>query len=255
MLAIALYNTFFFLYRQKRYKIYFITMFYVTSYIVVLARLVLAIITLIVAYNTYLAEGRSKLILISLAIEILATYSKIIMGFFQVAAMVILTLQVKQKWVEKIDTISFWLYFGVTAFNLLIVLGFILFFFFYVRCVQNASGESSSCQGTLDTGVKLNAACFAILSLLLVITVVPLLSSLNTLKKGQMELTQGVKMLSAVFAIFTFCYVTRTFYDIFVPPTLNFPEIFSGICLPILWDFVPIFLMFLYHLQNTRMLE
>ena len=62
-----------------------------------------------------------------------------------------------------------------------------------------------------------------------------------------MKLTMGVKMLSMVFLVFTFCYVTRTLYDWFVTPSANFPNIFSGVSLPILWDFVPIFLMFAYH--------
>ena len=43
LLAMAMYNTYFFLYRQKRYRIYFITVFYVLAYLVLLFRLALAI--------------------------------------------------------------------------------------------------------------------------------------------------------------------------------------------------------------------
>ena len=43
LLGIAIYNTYFFLYRQKRYRIYFITVFYVLAYLVILFRLALAI--------------------------------------------------------------------------------------------------------------------------------------------------------------------------------------------------------------------
>ena len=50
--------------------------------------------------------------------------------------------------------------------------------------------------------------------------------SLRNLQAGRMELTQGVKMLFAVFAIFTFCYITRTIYDFLVKPTIDFPNIF-----------------------------
>ena len=102
LLAIALYNTFFFLYRQKRYKIYFITVFYGTSYIVILVRSVLALIMVIVAsdFASYQADESkaSKMLAIFLTLEIAATYAKIIMGFFQVVAIAILTLQVKQKY-------------------------------------------------------------------------------------------------------------------------------------------------------------
>jgi len=62
-------------------------------------------------------------------------------------------------------------------------------------------------------------------------------------------------MLASVFALFTFCYVTRTLYDIFIAPTLGFAQLFSGVCLPLLWDFVPIFLMFAYHFQNLKILK
>jgi hypothetical protein len=103
--------------------------------------------------------------------------------------------------------------------------------------------------------VILNATCFGVLSFLLVLNVIPLFSALNTLQKGRMELTNGVKMLASVFAIFTFCYVTRTLYDILVAPTLGFWQIFSGVTLPLLWDFVPIFLMFNYHFRNLKILD
>ena len=43
LLAMAIYNTYFFLYRQKRYRIYFITVFYVLAYLVILFRLALSI--------------------------------------------------------------------------------------------------------------------------------------------------------------------------------------------------------------------
>ena len=43
LLAMAIYNTYFFLYRQKRYRIYFITVFYVLAYLVILFRMALSI--------------------------------------------------------------------------------------------------------------------------------------------------------------------------------------------------------------------
>ena len=67
-----------------------------------------------------------------------------------------------------------------------------------------------------------------------------------------MELTKGVKMLFTVFIVFTVCYVTRTIYDLCVDPTLDFANLFSGVVLPILWDWVPILLMFTYHYNNMK---
>ena len=103
------------------------------------------------------------------------------------------------------------------------------------------------CETPLEVGVWLNAANFLILSILLIATVIPLFKALSSLASGQMQLSHGVKMLSAVFGLFTFCYVTRSIYDVTISPTLDFPNLFSGTCLPLLWDFIPILLMFTYH--------
>ena len=62
-------------------------------------------------------------------------------------------------------------------------------------------------------------------------------------------------MLAAVFATFTICYLTRTLYDFFVTPSLEFAKLFSGVNLPIIWDFSPIFMMLVYHYQNLRLLQ
>ena len=51
LLLFAVYNTVFFLCRQKRYKIYFITIFYVLAYIVVTIRFILALMIVIIASN------------------------------------------------------------------------------------------------------------------------------------------------------------------------------------------------------------
>ena len=101
MLAMAVYNTVYFLYKQKRYKIYFICVFYVVAYIVIFSRLTISVILTVFAFNPdkfYTDDGKiekNMTVYILLVIEIIATYSKIIMGFFQVGAIVILTMQVK----------------------------------------------------------------------------------------------------------------------------------------------------------------
>ena len=69
-----------------------------------------------------------------------------------------------------------------------------------------------------------------------------------------MRLSYGIKMLSATFGTFTICYVSRAIYDCTVQPTLDFPNLFSGIAMPLIWDFVPIVMMYIYHFQNMRMM-
>ena len=68
------------------------------------------------------------------------------------------------------------------------------------------------------------------------------------ISKGRMELSKGVKMLAFIFFTFTFCYTTRSLYDIFFDTSLEFSKAFTGVMLPIMWDFLPISLMFLYHI-------
>ena len=179
------------------------------------------------------------------------------MGFFQVGAIIILTLQVKQKYTESMESISFWLYFGITVWSCLIVLGVSIFMVYVAKCVAKDGDVAleSECYNATRVGILLNALCFAVLSLSLIFTMIPLCSSLKTLQSGRMELTKGVMMLFAVFTIFTFCYVTRTLYDIFVDANLDFGNALSGVCLPCLWDGLPIFLMFAYHFQNLRIMQ
>ncbi len=153
------------------------------------------------------------------------------------------------------DSITYWLYFGVTVWSCLLILAVVIFLIILVNCLEGDQETEDACYGATSVGLWLNAACFALLSLLLLGTMLPLCSSLKTLQAGRMELTQGVKMLFAVFAIFTFCYVTRTLYDIFVPANLDFPNLFTGVTLPCLWDGLPMFLMFAYHFQNLRVLQ
>ena len=99
LLAFAVYNTIFFLSRQKRYRIYFITVFYALSYIVIIIRIARA--ALLISYYVNIEELRSdqqranSATVLFLGLEIVATYAKICLGFFQVAAIIILTLQVK----------------------------------------------------------------------------------------------------------------------------------------------------------------
>ena len=115
-----------------------------------------------------------------LGLEITATYAKICMGFFQVVAIIILTLQVKEKYTESIDTITWWLYLGVTVLTGCLVLGFVIFLCFIILCLKE-DFDDSSCFEKTHTGTILNGVCFAILSLSLLGAIIPLFSSLHSL--------------------------------------------------------------------------
>ena len=98
----------------------------------------------------------------------------------------------------------------------------------------------------------MNGVAFGILSFLLLLNVIPMFLSLNELQKRQMQLTSGVKMLTTIFGVFTICYISRTLYDCIVSPTLGFAQLFSGLFLPLFWDFMPIYMMFNYHYKHLK---
>ena len=137
LLLIALHNSYFFLYKQKRYRIYFITVFYTLAYIVILIRIAVAIDLIVLAIEDHRSvesiSNYDKAIFLGL--ETVATYAKISMGFFVVAAMIILTLQVRQKFIDSIITIQWWLYFGVTVWTGILILSACIFEYLVLECI------------------------------------------------------------------------------------------------------------------------
>ena len=80
ILALAIYNSYYFLYKQKRYRIYFITTFYIFATLTILTRLILSIILSYIFsnYDSYLTQTslfEIKPVLVVLILEIVATYS------------------------------------------------------------------------------------------------------------------------------------------------------------------------------------
>ena len=171
------------------------------------------------------------------------------------AAIVILTLQVWRKYTDQIEAISFWLYFGISIWNGCLILGCVVFITYIGHCLNVSETQDPQCYNATNLGIIFNAVAFMILSITLLIVVIPLFKSLRDLRSGNMQLTYGVQLLASIFAIFTFCYVTRTIYDLTVSPNLEFGNLFSGIALPLIWDGVPISMMLFYHFKNMKMLK
>ena len=223
-------------------------------------RLIISFILTVVSFNFSAYKNTTDLfdikpVLVFLVLEIIATYTKICLGFFQVAAIVILTLQVWRKYTDQLDAISFWLYFGISIWNGCLVIGCVVFISYIGHCLSKPDTENPQCYKATDKGVIFNAVAFMILSITLLIVVIPLFKSLRDLRSGNMQLTYGVQLLASIFAIFTFCYVTRTIYDLTVEVNLQFGNLFSGIALPLIWDGVPISMMLFYHFKNMTMLK
>ena len=78
------------------------------------------------------------------------------------------------------DKISYWLYFGVSVWNILLVIAATIFCIMLYNCLSD-SNDDRECYEYTDLGTVLNGVCFALLSVLLICTVIPLFSALNRL--------------------------------------------------------------------------
>ena len=94
LLALALYNTYFFLYKQNGYRILYISCFYAFSYVVISVRLAYSIV-LAVDFFENNQDAMNRFGYTSFVLQLIATYAKICLGFYQVVAIILLTLQVK----------------------------------------------------------------------------------------------------------------------------------------------------------------
>ena len=147
----------------------------------IIIRIILAVITTVVAFDyTTEYELPASILFTFVILQIVAAYAKICLGFFQAAATIVLTLQVKQKYTETIDKISFWLYLGVTIWNASLVFSVTIFCGILFQCLDDEN-DDRECYKQIDLGIILNGVCFAMLSIILIATVIPLFTALHTL--------------------------------------------------------------------------
>lgn len=95
----------------------------------------------------------------------------------------------------------------------------------------------------------LNGTWFAILFVMMVITGYPLCRVIQKVVTTQ-ALSSNVKWLSTIFALWTFAFMSRAIYDYSTKMKGHFWTTFLGLALPLLWDFLPIFLMSLLHFRD-----
>ena len=86
------------------------------------------------------------------------------------------------KYTDNIEAIAYWLYFGVTVWNICIVIGVVVFISIIIHCL-NTVGDvvGDGCYAVTEAGVICNATAFAILSLTLLVVVIPLFKALRDL--------------------------------------------------------------------------
>jgi len=97
----------------------------------------------------------------------------------------------------------------------------------------------------------LNGTWFGILFVLMVLTGFPLCRVVQRIMTNQ-SLSSNVKWMTIIFAIWTFAFFTRSIYDYVTKMNGSFWTTFLGLALPLLWDWLPIFLMSLLHYRDQK---
>ena len=72
------------------------------------------------------------------------------------------------------DRISWWIYFGVSIWSLLLIIGVLLFVLDVATCVEG----DRDCEAPLALGLTLNATLFGWLAIILIATIIPLCMAL-----------------------------------------------------------------------------
>jgi len=151
MVLLGAYNVKYFLIDQKRYKIYFILSFYVLSLATLISRIVSFAFLLDVYYQWNPDDedweelpNVSSNYAISGGFTTFASVTKASLGYFQVASIVVLTLELRQSMTfAKFNRFKFWLQLCVS------LLGVILFFLlcglfpYYSACKEEGTSNQT----------------------------------------------------------------------------------------------------------------
>lgn len=133
--------------------------------------------------------------------------------------------------------------------------GVLIDFVLSVICSKKAA-SSSSVPSCLSASISkqgaqyINGALFGILFVLMAIVSVPLCGILQRFASQNRTISTNVKRLSVIFSIFGFAFFSRSIYDFATKLNGNFWPTFLGLLLPLVWDFLPLFLMALFHLKQ-----
>jgi len=90
LLILAIHNTYAYMYKQKRYKVFLLSAFYTCSYFVIITRM-LSFWGFILYYN----KSNQCSALFGNTMDSVSTYTKLILGFFQCTNMIELVLRIR----------------------------------------------------------------------------------------------------------------------------------------------------------------
>ena len=252
-LALLGYNCYWYSYKQERYKNFYVAAFYVFSIIIVISRFASYLVLLVVFYQSSL---HSDTLLLAQTVQGIAIYADICLGMIQVAAMRVLTLQLRGEFPDSIERKEKQIYCVVIAMTITLWIGVGIDTVLASVCEHKAKKEDNDSLKCLTNGVSkqgaqyINGTFFLLLFVLMVITVVPLSRVLRKVAKNQ-TLSSNVKWLTSIFGLFTFAFMSRAIYDYATKIGNNFWTVFLGLSLPLIWDFLPIFMMSLLHYRDA----
>jgi len=121
--TLGAYNVKYFVIEQERYKIYFISSFYVLSLLVLISR-ILSFAFLLVTYSgDEIGSKDTRWFRLASGFTTTATVAKVGLGYFQVVSMVLLTYEVNQRVSRrKFKKIKFWLELLVSILSVFVII-------------------------------------------------------------------------------------------------------------------------------------
>lgn len=164
----------------------------------------------------------------------------------------VLTLQLRGDSAESLEKSEKRIYKWVIFLTMCFWLGVIIAIVLTTLCMKRGMGDKCA-DGQVDhqDTQYLNGGWFSLLFFLMVFTAVPLCKVLKELSEANRTLATNVKWLTTIFFIFTVGFLSRAIYDFVTTIDGNFITIYLGLALPLLWDFLPVFLMALFHLKEV----
>ena len=97
LLCLVIYNIYWFLYKQQRFRIYFISSFYTFAMLVIILRLAQYNLLMLVFYSdSSQIKRQEKTLVFAEAFDAVASYMTICVGLFQIVAMIVLTKQLQR---------------------------------------------------------------------------------------------------------------------------------------------------------------
>ena len=92
---------------------------------------------------------------------------------------------------------------------------------------------------------------FLILTLGMFVSVVPLFLAIRALQKKAVVLSKQIATVVTIFRVFSISFLAVTIFDLALKKSSNFGNLLAGTLLDFLVDFIPLMMMFVFHLKEV----